>query len=96
MRVVVSRTGGIAGVTRRWAVEVFDDPDRSEWLLLIDACPWDDPRDDHPEPDRFLYLIRADHREATLPEQRVQGPWRDLVDRVRAAGHPEPADGELR
>ena len=54
--------------------------------MLLDACPWDDEQDEEPEPDRFVYLILADGRRATLPEQRVRGPWRELVDRVRAAG----------
>jgi hypothetical protein len=41
--------------------------------------------------DRFVYTIRvflptAEERDARVPEKRLDGPWRDLVDRVKAAG----------
>jgi hypothetical protein len=45
--------------------------------------------------DRFVYTIRVflpseEERDARVPEQRLDGPWRDLVDRVKDAGRPEP------
>ncbi len=89
MRVVVARSGGVTGIAVRWVVDVGEGPEYSDWFVLIDACPWDDEPDDPPVPDRFLYLIRANGRRVTLPEQRVQGPWRELVDRVRATGTKE-------
>lgn len=95
MKIVVSRTGGVAGVTRRWAVEIVDEgAERSDWLVLIDACPWGEEESDASEPDRFLYVIRVDDREARLPERRVNGPWRQLVNRVRTDGHPLPIGAE--
>ncbi len=93
MRVVVARSGGVTGIAVRWVVDLGDGPEYSDWVVLIDACPWDDEEDDPPAPDRFVYLIRANGRRATLPEQRVQGPWRELVDRVRAAGTVERGRG---
>jgi hypothetical protein len=89
MRVIVSRSGGVAGIAVRWVVELGEGPEYSDWVVLIEACPWDDEPDDPPAPDRFVYLIRANGRRVTLTEQRVQGPWRELVDRVRATGTPE-------
>jgi hypothetical protein len=93
MRVVVARSGGVTGIAVRWVVDLSDGPDYSDWVVLIDACPWDDEEDDEPGPDRFVYLILANGRRATLPEQRVRGPWRELVDRVRAAGTLERGRG---
>ncbi|MFD3445042.1 protealysin inhibitor emfourin [Microbacteriaceae bacterium 4G12] len=89
MRVVVARSGGVTGIAVRWVVDLGEGPEYSDWIVLIDACPWDDEPDDPPAPDRFLYLIRANGRRVSLPEQRVQGPWRELVDRVRAVSTPE-------
>jgi hypothetical protein len=89
MRVIVSRSGGVTGMAIRWVVELGDGPEYSDWVVLIEACPWDDEPDVPPEPDRFVYLIRANGRRVTLAEKRVRGPWRELVDRVRAAGTPE-------
>ncbi|WP_227496900.1 protealysin inhibitor emfourin [Planctomonas psychrotolerans] len=89
MRIVVSRSGGFSGLTRRWVVDT-DGPESSDWHLLVDACPWDEQVDDPPQPDRYFYIIVANAHEARLPEQQVEGPWRTLVDRVRSAGNPVP------
>lgn len=89
MRIIVSRSGGITGIAVRWVVDLGDDAEHSDWVVLIEACPWDDEPDDLPAPDRFVYLIRANGRRAALPEQQVRGPWRELVDRVRAVSAPE-------
>jgi hypothetical protein len=90
VRITVSRSGGVTGVTRRWVVDT-EGPDSSDWLVLVDACPWEEHLDDPPQPDRYVYVILTDAHEARLPEQRIAGPWRELVDRVRSAGRPEPA-----
>ena len=37
------------------------------------------------QPDRFIYRIRAGERRATLPERDLVGPWRVLVETMRAA-----------
>ena len=70
-------------------MDLGDGPEYTDWIVLLDACPWDDEQFEEPAPDRFVCLIRASGRRATLPEQRVRGPWRELVDRVRAAGRLE-------
>jgi len=97
MIVTVARTGGLAGLTRTWRVDVDAEPDTESWLVLLDALPWSDlPRGQDARPDRFVWLVTVGARpvrEATLPEQQVTGPWRELVDRVRAAGSAERPSG---
>ena len=107
VEVDVARTGGIAGMTRRWSAQP-PEAEASEWISLIDRCPWDDggtagsaadapERERSPVPDGFVWWIRAtwsgtDAREAELADQEVVGAWRDLVDAVREwSSHPTEA-----
>jgi len=41
VEVDVARSGGIAGITRRWSAQPAED-EASEWISLIDRCPWDE------------------------------------------------------
>ncbi|WP_426324335.1 hypothetical protein [Microbacterium sp. E-13] len=41
IEVEVARTGGIAGITRRWSAQP-PEAEASEWISLIDSCPWDE------------------------------------------------------
>jgi len=90
--VTVTRTGGFAGLRRTWRAQ----PDKTEapqWRALIDGCPWDaaDPHRDIPPAgaDRYMWHVDARcgdaEREAALADPEVQGPWRQLIDAVRAA-----------
>ncbi|NYD65810.1 protealysin inhibitor emfourin [Agromyces atrinae] len=88
MRLIVTRTGGFAGLRSEWDIDIEEQPDSTEWEILIDTLPWDDAAALPPEPDRFIYQIRCAPREVTLAERQVTGPWRELVDRVRQAGEP--------
>ncbi len=85
----VIRTGGIAGMRRAWRVETRDV---DAWEPIVRACPWDRVENATPEPDRFVWLIEVrapePSRTAMLPEREVDGPWRELVDRVRSEGEP--------
>jgi hypothetical protein len=85
MKIAVRRTGGFAGLTTRWAVDVAQPELRDVWMPLIDSCPWDDVPDDANQPDRYVYSIIAGEHQVTLPERQVTGPWRALVDRTRDA-----------
>ena len=85
MKVIVSRSGGTAGIRLTWEVRVEDQPDAHDWNEMLDALPWLDVPAGDPEPDRFVYRIRCAPHEVVLAEPQVQGPWRDLVNRVRAA-----------
>ena len=40
--IVVVRSGGFAGLRREWRVDAGDD-DVDRWLVLVEACPWDEP-----------------------------------------------------
>ena len=87
VEVDVARTGGIAGITRRWSAQP-PESEASEWISLIDRCPWDEAPTRTPMPDGFVWIIRAtcsaaDPREAELPDDAVVGAWRDLIDAVR-------------
>ena len=93
MKITVQRSGGIAGMKRTWTVQPTPPEDTDLWQPLIEACPWDAvPRAGRGasvgQPDRFLYNIRAGQHRATLPEQAVTGPWRDLVETAKAAAEP--------
>lgn len=77
----VIRTGGFAGLRRQWQVEARSEDEAQDWWPLVEACPWDAAPDEC-RPDEFVYEVHANDREATLPEQQVDGPWRELVDAV--------------
>lgn len=83
----VVRTGGIAGLRRQWQA-CPDGEAAEEWAALIDRCPWDDHRSAPSGADRFHWRVSAQagpiRREAELPDAEVQGPWRALIDAVRA------------
>jgi hypothetical protein len=88
LTILVVRSGGIAGIPRRWSV---DEPDPGDdWIALIRACPWDDVVADAESRDRFVWRIEArlaqHHRTASVPDRELTGPWRELVDRVRSEG----------
>ncbi|KQZ23574.1 protealysin inhibitor emfourin [Microbacterium sp. Root553] len=88
--VAVVRTGGIAGIRRQWRVQP-DPPDSHDWIAMIESCPWDADDDAASGADRFVWLIRARtpsdeyERERELSDSQLDGPWRALVDAVRAA-----------
>ena len=83
MKISVTRSGGFAGLRHTWVVLVDEQPDPEEWMSLLATLPWNERPRLPPTPDRYVYLIRASRRRITLPEQALEGPWRDLVDRVR-------------
>jgi hypothetical protein len=87
----VSRSGGMAGLSRTWTVTVSDDDEAEPaWQSLVDACPWDqsdDSQNTQQQPDRYVYLIVANSHRAHVPEQAVTGPWRALLDQVKEASN---------
>lgn len=91
MRVIVSRSGGIAGRRATWEVDIADQPDESRWQELIERVPWSDPPPASPGSDRFVYRITCEPHDATVQEQQLRGPWRDLVDLVRSRGSTPPS-----
>ncbi|MET1045019.1 MAG: protealysin inhibitor emfourin [Microbacteriaceae bacterium] len=85
MKVIVSRSGGFAGLRATWEVQVDEQPDAPRWSAFLQDLPWDDVPSAPPTPDRYVYRIRCESHDVVLTEPQVQGPWRELVDRVRAA-----------
>ena len=92
-RILVVRSGGVAGITRRWQVEPGDDAE--EWRELVLACPWGAEGTDTESRDRFVWRIEVSRsggqpadpaRSASVPDAQLLGPWRTLVDRVQKSG----------
>lgn len=96
MDVIVSRSGGLAGLRLDWHVHVDEQPDRDEWYFLIGQVPWEQTPPVPPEPDRYVYRIRCDRHEATLAERQLTGPWRTLVKRVQERSEPRRARPPVR
>lgn len=87
--VVVVRSGGIAGMSKRWRAEPAPDS-RTRWWDLVEKCPWDAARLPAAGADRYQWRIEVHHGDVTVHEARlgdgqIQGPWRTLVDEVRQA-----------
>jgi hypothetical protein len=95
IEVAVTRTGGFAGLQRRWHA-VPHDSESSQWVTLIRQCPWGESAGSHdgnadPAPsgaDRFVWLINARcgddlDEQAELADEQVTGAWLALIDAVR-------------
>lgn len=90
--VTVVRSGGFAGLTRRWGVRA-PGADAEHWIALVDDCPWDACEETAPDgADRFTWSLHAtlphEEHHAALSETQASGPWRTLIDAVRAASSP--------
>jgi hypothetical protein len=85
----VARSGGFAGLRREWTIEVTATDEAEHWCPIIDACPWDED-DALGNPDGFVYAVRAADHTAVVPESRLDGPWRRLVDEVRRRSPDQP------
>ena len=96
MKVIVSRSGGITGIRVTWQVRVDVQPDVAWWQTLIDGLPWDEVEVSEPNPDRYVYRIRCAPHEVVLAEPQVQGPWRELVERVKEVNDRDPVSGRER
>jgi hypothetical protein len=84
----VARSGGIAGMSRRWSVQPSGG-EAEHWMVLVERCPWDEKPPPGTGADRFVWRIevriRRRRHEQVIPEEHLSGPWRDLVDAVREA-----------
>jgi hypothetical protein len=82
MTVTIRRTGGIAGISRRWSVTV--DPEEPSWRELLGRLPWDERPAPQDGVDRYVYIVTCEPRTVEIPEHGLTGAWRDLLERVRA------------
>lgn len=80
--ITVVRTGGFAGLRREWTIEVSAPEEAEHWRPIVEACPWD-THEDGGVPDGFVYDLRAADHNAVVPDNRLDGPWRQLVDEVQ-------------
>jgi hypothetical protein len=91
--IVVVRSGGIAGLSKRWRTE--PDPGCApHWWKLVESCPWDSPAPAASGADRYQWRIEVNQGEATvhraqLNDAQIEGPWRALIDEVRQAAPPQ-------
>jgi hypothetical protein len=83
MKIIVSRSGGIAGIRLTWEVLVEDQSNPSEWLELIATLPWSHVPPSAPQPDRYIYRICCNSHDVLVAEPDLAGPWRELVERVQ-------------
>lgn len=87
--IAVVRSGGIAGLRRRWRAEPAPEQARP-WIELVERCPWEAPLEpDARGADRYVWSIhvrmRDEQLEQVIPDTRLEGAWRELVDAVRDA-----------
>lgn len=89
-RIVVSRSGGFAGLTRTWSVEVSESEVERHWLPLLNEVEGASPPGN--QRDRFVYHIAiVGFREATVAESALQDAWRELLEQAKdASEQPEP------
>ena len=85
MRITVSRSGGFAGITREWSVQLDERSYAEDWRELIDSLPWGSVSSAPAGADRFVYRVKCNRHRAVIPEARFDGPWQELLERVREA-----------
>ncbi|OMH27622.1 hypothetical protein BKD30_02940 [Tersicoccus phoenicis] len=92
MEITITRTGGFAGLRRQWVVTV-DEPTAERLVREMGDGGHDVVLDGGPaERDRFSYVFVAGQHRMTVAESRLDGLWRDLVNRAReGAGPATPA-----
>ncbi|MEX1079430.1 MAG: protealysin inhibitor emfourin [Homoserinimonas sp.] len=93
MIITVTRSGGFAGLSRVWSVHVEEQPDEEQWRELIDRLPWDSTSAPD-EPDRYVYRVRCAPHETVIPERKLAGPWRELVEKVQVTVEPGTGGAE--
>lgn len=86
MKITVIRSGGFAGISRAWSIRIEEQPDEEQWRELIDRLPWDRQNPTADEPDRYNYRVRCARGETVIPERKLTGDWRELVEKVQSAG----------
>lgn len=86
MKISVTRSGGIAGITRRAEVDTEGRHDAEAWQSLVDGADLADRGRPAGRPDRFVYRVDVDDRTAHLSEADLDEPTRALIDSVFADG----------
>lgn len=85
--VSVRRTGGFAGLVREEVVDLAgDDPRAPELRGLLARRPLPGAVEGAPYPDGYVYTVRVDGDEATVPEQALTGDLARIVHLVLRDG----------
>ncbi|MDN4610283.1 protealysin inhibitor emfourin [Arthrobacter burdickii] len=92
MRIEITRSGGFAGLTRSWTLEVSRTEAEQRWLPLAEAQAGSSGAESGSQRDRFTYRITIGYTEVHLSENRLDDPWRELIERARAADPGKPDD----
>ena len=90
MLIEVSRSGGVAGMTRRGLVDTEGRDDADSWLALAvraQPVPVATP-DSGAARDTFTWIIRLDTERTVLGDQALTGPLRELAERTLREGRP--------
>lgn len=103
MKIEITRSGGMAGLTRTWSLEVSLTEVEQRWLPLAEAKTEGGDGDTGSadgtsgpgrQRDAFTYRIAIGRTEVYLAERQLEDPWRELIERARAAGTSEPGKPE--
>jgi hypothetical protein len=92
VRIEITRSGGFAGLTRTWTLEVSRTEAEQRWLPLAEAEAGGSGAESGSHRDRFTYRITIGYAEVHLSENRLDDPWRELIERARAADPGKPDD----
>jgi Zn-dependent metalloprotease len=81
-RVVVTRSGGFAGIRQSGELTLGDDPRTPEVESLIDRIDFQEIAPYRPQPDRFVYTFAVDDDEVVVGEQDLTPELHDLATLV--------------
>lgn len=88
MRIEVSRSGGVAGMTRRGVVDTDATDDTAGWEALVAAAQFvaAPPPAASPVRDGFTWTVVVGEQRAQLGDTQLAGPLRDLAERTLREG----------
>ena len=88
MRIEVSRSGGVAGMTRRGVVDTDTCADPAGWAALVAAAQPVAAPPPAPSPvrDGFTWTVVVGEQRAQLGDTELTGPLRDLAERALREG----------
>jgi len=87
----VSRSGGVAGMTRRAVIDTDAREDAEEWVALASTVRGVPPAAaTSGMADAFTWSIRVDTEHTVVPDGALTGPLRELAERALREGRPPP------
>lgn len=91
MLIEVSRSGGVAGMTRRGVIDTDARDDAEGWVALAGQALPIPASAAEPVPDAFTWSIRLDTEQTVLGDGALTGPLRELAERALREGRPPRA-----